>query len=90
MVATTVTPEIVRVFFLRKIGKSRLACCGVKRAINSEFDGTSPSWYFPAVLIFSRLTSLQVGLGISIRVVMISRRATVSSVKVEGTKIWLN
>jgi hypothetical protein len=83
MTATTVTPEMVRVVFLRKIGKSRFDSCGVKRAINSEFDGTSPSAYFPAVFIFSRLTSSQAGLGISISVSMISRRAKALSVKVK-------
>ena len=78
MVATTVTPEIVRVVFLRKMGKRHLSSLGVKRLIKSELDGTSSSWYLPAVFIFSRFTSSQVGVGISINVFMISCRAVLS------------
>ena len=89
MVATTVTPEIVRVLFLRKIGKRRFDSLGVKRQIKSAFDGISSSWYLPAVLIFSRLASSRVGFAFSIRVLMISLRAF-SSVKVEDTKIRFN
>ena len=82
----TVTPEIVRVVFLLRIGRSRLVSFGDRREIKSAFDGISSSLYLPVVLIFSRLASSRVGLGISIRVVMISLRAF-SSVKVEDTKI---
>jgi hypothetical protein len=89
MVATTVTPEIVRVVFLRKMGKRRFSSFGVKRLIKSAFDGTSWSWYLPAVFIFSRLASSRVGFAFSIRVLMISLRAF-SSVKVEDTKIRLS
>ena len=88
MVATTVTPEIVRVVFLRKIGKRYFVSFGVKRLIKSAFDGTSSSWYLPAVFIFRRFNSSRVGFGICIRVFMISRKAEVLSFKVEGTKIW--
>ena len=75
MVATTVTPEIVRVVFLRKMGKRRFASLGVKSLIKLAFDGTSWSWYLPAVFIFKRFTSSQVGWDVFIRVFMISRRA---------------
>jgi hypothetical protein len=82
MVATTVTPLIVRVVFLLKIGRSCFYSCGVRRLIISEFDGTFSSWCLPAVLIFRRFRSSRVGFGISISVVMISRRAKVLSGKV--------
>ena len=87
--ATTVTPEIVRVVFLRKIGKRRFVSFGVKILIKSAFEGTSSSWYLAAVFIFRRFASSRVGFGISINVFMISRKA-VSSFKVEGTKIWFS
>jgi hypothetical protein len=89
MVATTVTPEIVRVVFLRKMGKRRFASFGVKSLIKSAFDGTSSSWYLAAVFIFRRFASSRVGCGISIRMFMISRKAF-SFFKVEGTKIWFS
>lgn len=86
MVAITVTPEIPRVVFLLKIGKSRFVSFAVRRQIKSAFEGISSSWYLPVVFIFSRLASSRVGFGISIRVVMISLSAF-SSVKVKDTKI---
>ena len=89
MVAITVTPEIPRVVFLRKMGKRRLVSFGVKRPIKSAFEGISSSLYLPVVFIFRRLASSRVGLGISIRVLMISLSAF-SSVKVEDTKIRFN
>jgi hypothetical protein len=85
-VATTVTPEIVRVVFLRKMGKRRFVSFGVKMLIKSAFDGTSLSWYLAAIFIFRRFASSCVGFGISISEFMISRKA-VSSFKVEDTKI---
>ena len=88
--ATTVTPEIVRVVFLRRIGKSRFVSWSVRRPIKSEFDGTSSSLYFAAVFIFRRFNSSLVGFGISFNVLMISRRAGVLSVKVRCTKIWFS
>ena len=86
IVATTVTPEIVRVVFLRKIGKRRFVSFGVKRLIKSAFDGTSWSWYLAAIFIFRRFASSRVASGISIRVFMISCKAFLSF-KVEDTKI---
>ena len=80
MVATTVTPLMVRVVFLRKIGRSHFDSLGVRRQIKSAFEGTSPSWYFPAVFIFKRLSISPVGCDVSIRMFIISRRATVFSV----------
>jgi len=85
-VAITVTPEIVRVVFLRKMGRRRFVSFGVKMPIKSAFDGTSSSWYFAEVFIFRRFTSSRVGCGVSISVFMISRKAF-SSFKAEGTKI---
>ena len=61
MVATTITPLMVRVVFLRKIGRSRFNSVGVRWLIKSAFDGTSPSWYFPAVFIFRRFSISLVG-----------------------------
>ena len=75
MVATTVTPEMVRVAFLRKTGVRRFVSFGVKRLIKSAFDGTSWSWYLAAVFIFRRFASSRVACGISINVFMISRKA---------------
>jgi hypothetical protein len=74
-VAITVTPEIVRVVFLRKMGKRRFVSFDVKRLIKSAFDGTSWSRYLAAVFIFRRFASSRVGSGISISVFMISRKA---------------
>jgi len=90
MVATTVTPEMVRVVFLRKMGKSSFVSLGVRRLIRSVFDGTSSSLYLAATLIFRRFNSLRVEFGLTFNSSMISRRATVLSVKVEGTEIWLS
>jgi len=89
MVAMTVTPEIVRVVFLRKMGKRRFASLGVKILIKSAFEGTSWSWYLAAVFIFRRFASSRVGYSVSISVFMISRRA-ISVFKVGGTKIWFS
>jgi hypothetical protein len=86
IVATTVTPEIVRVVFLRKMGKRRFVSFGVKMLIKSAFDGTSLSWYLAAIFIFRRFASSCVGFGISISEFMISRKALLSF-KVEDTKI---
>ena len=57
MVATTVTPEMVRVVFLLRICKSFLVSFVVKRDIKSEFDGMLSRWYLPVVFILSRLAS---------------------------------
>ena len=79
MVATTVTPLMVRVVFRRKIGRSRFSSGGFRRLIKSAFEGTVSSWYLPAVLIFNRFMSSHVGFGVSINVCIISRSAKVFS-----------
>ena len=76
MMAITVTPLIVRVFFLLMMGKSFLASFEVNSLIKSALAGTASKWYFAAVLIFNRLTSSCVGEGIESSVVIISLRAT--------------
>ena len=57
MVATTVTPEMVRVAFLLKIDRSSFASSTESAAIKSAFEGTFSRWYLAAVLIFRRFTS---------------------------------
>ena len=57
MVATTVTPEMVRVAFLLKIGRSNFASSTESTAIKSAFEGTFSRWYLPEVLIFKQFTS---------------------------------
>ena len=73
--AITLTPLIVRVAFLRRIGRSFLASFGFNSLIKSAFAGTACKWYFAAVLIFNRLASSCVGDGIDSKVVIISLRA---------------
>lgn len=75
MVATTVTPLMVRVVLRFRMGMSCFASWGVSWLIMSALEGTLSRWYLPAVLIFSLFTSLRVGLSMASRVVMISRRA---------------
>ena len=82
MTATTVTPEMVRVDFLRRMGNSCFSSCGVKMLINSEFEGTFLSWCFPAVFIFKELRNSLVGLEVSFSFSMISLSAKAFSVKV--------
>jgi hypothetical protein len=82
MVATTVTPLMVRVVLRFRSGRSCLDSSGVNWAIMSALDGTFGRWYLPAVRIFSLLTSFRVGDCIESRVAMISLRATFS---VKGT-----
>jgi hypothetical protein len=77
MVATTVTPLIVRVVFLRRSGSRILLSSGVSLLMMSALEGTFSRWYLPAVLILSLFTSLRVGDCMESRVWMISRRATV-------------
>ena len=57
MVAITVTPEMVRVVFLLRIGKSCFASVGVRVLIKSAFDGTFSRWYLAAVWVLRRFTS---------------------------------
>jgi hypothetical protein len=82
MTAITVTPLMVRVFFLLIIGKSFFASWGAKMLIKSAFEGTSSRWYLAAVLIFSRLTSSCVADGLQSSVLIISRRACVFKAEV--------
>jgi len=55
-------------------------------AIRSALDGTSKSLYLAAEFIFKRFNWSGVVFGVSFRVLMISLRAQVFSVNVEGTK----
>jgi hypothetical protein len=77
MVATTVTPLIVRVVFRRRSGSRILLSSGVSSLMMSALDGTFWRWYLPAVRILSLLTSSRVGESMLSRVWMISRKATV-------------
>ena len=61
MVAMTVTPLMVRVFFRLIIGKSFFDSEAVKAVIKSALDGTASRWYLAEILIFSLLTSSPVG-----------------------------
>ena len=72
MTAMIVTPEIVRVFFLRRIGRSLRFCCGFSAAIISVLEGTCLRWCLAAVRVLSRFTSSWVGLGRRIKSAMIS------------------
>ena len=73
MTAITVTPEIVRVGFLRRRGISLRFSVGFSAAIISAFDGVLWSLYLAAIWFLMRFTSLCVGEGKSIRVLIISR-----------------
>ena len=73
--AITDTPEMVRVAFLRRIGKSFFASRGVRALIKSALAGTASKWYLAAILIFNRLASSCVGEGIESNVVIISLSA---------------
>jgi hypothetical protein len=75
MTATTVTPEIVRVAFLRKTGRSLSFSFGFNACIISALEGTRLSWCLAATRVLTRFTSLCVGERRSIRAVMISRIA---------------
>ena len=70
-----VTPEIVRVAFLRRTGRSlRFSFC-VSACIISALEGMRSSWCLAAVWVLMRFTSSCVGEGRSIRALMISRVA---------------
>ena len=58
MTATTVTPEMVRVVFLRKMGRSLRLSSGFNVLINSAFDSIRESWCLAAIWVLRRLTSL--------------------------------
>jgi hypothetical protein len=79
MTAMTVTPEIVRVAFLRKTGRSLRFCCGFSWAIISGLDGICLRWCLAAVLVFSWCRSFCVGFFRSIKASMISCMASSKS-----------
>ena len=76
MTAITVTPEMVRVAFLRRIGRSSLLSLSLSTLIISEFEGIRSRLYLAAACILTRLMSLTVGDGVSSKVLMISLRAS--------------
>ena len=69
------TPEIVRVVFLRRSGRRWCFSLGVMAAIISALLGMRLSWCLAAVLVLARFTSLWVGDCKSIRASMISLAA---------------
>jgi len=83
MTAMMVTPEIVRVAFRRRIGRSLRLCLGVNAAIISGFDGTCFRWCLAAVLALRRLTSSWLGLGRSSKAAMISFMASEFDVSIQ-------
>ncbi len=66
------TPEIVRVVFLLRIGRSLFLSFSLSMLITSEFEGILSRWYLAAACILARLTSLLVGDGVCNRFLMIS------------------
>ncbi len=76
MTATTVTPEMLRVAFLRKIAESFCFSLGVRMLIKSALDGISCRWCLAAILSLMRFASSCVGDGSCMRAFMISRAAT--------------
>jgi hypothetical protein len=72
MTATTVTPEIVRVAFLRKTGRSLSFSLGFNACMISALEGTRLAWCSAATRVLTRFTSSRVGEGRSIRALMIS------------------
>ena len=75
MTAMTVTPLIVRMFFLLMIGRSFFDSADVKELIKSALAGTASKRYFAATLIFNRLTSSCVGEDIESSLAIISLNA---------------
>ena len=75
MTAITVTPEIVRVFFLRRNGKSLRFSFGLSAAIISALVSVCLSLCLAAIWFLMRFRSLCVGEGKSSSVSMISRVA---------------
>jgi hypothetical protein len=75
MTAITVTPEMVRVFFLRRTVRSLRFSVGVNAFIISALEGMCVSWCFAAIWVLTRCTSSRVGWGERSRVLIISRVA---------------
>ena len=76
MTAMMVTPEFVRVVFLRRIVRSLVFSFGFNAFIISAFDGMRSRWCLVAVWVLRRFMSSCVGDGRSIRVLMISLMAS--------------
>jgi flagellar biogenesis protein FliO len=70
-----VTPEIVRVAFLRRIGRSLVISFAVKALIISALDVVRWSLCLAAIWFLMRFRSSRVGDGKSIRALIISRGA---------------
>jgi len=70
-----VTPEMVRVVFLRRTVRSLLFSLRVNAAIISAFESMRLSWCFAAIWVLMRFTSSCVGYGRSIRASMVSLAA---------------
>ena len=75
MTAITVTPEIVRVVFLRRIGRSLVRSFWVRACIISALEGMRFSWCLAATWVLAWCTSSWVGDCKSIRASMISLAA---------------
>ena len=73
MTATMVTPEIVRVGFLCRIGRSLCFSFGFSWVIMSGLEGMVWRWCFAAVWVLIRWMSVWVGDGRSISASIISR-----------------
>ena len=73
MTATTVTPEIVLVAFLRRSGISLRFSFGSNALIISALDVVRSSLCLAATWFLMRFTSSRVGEGKSIKALMISR-----------------
>ncbi len=80
MTAMAVMPEIVRVFFRRRIGSSFLFCCGLSAAMISALLGMCLRWCLAAVLAFSWCKSASLGFFRSIKASVISCMASSKSV----------
>lgn len=73
MTAITVTPEIVRVLFLRRMGMSLRFSCGFNALMSSALGVVLLSLCLAAIWFLMWFKSLRVGEGRSIRAFMISR-----------------
>ena len=73
MTATMVTPEIVRVGFLRRIGRSLRFSFGFSWVMISGLEGICWRWCLAAVWVLIRWMSVWVGDGRSISASIISR-----------------
>jgi hypothetical protein len=67
---------MVRIAFLLSKPSSMVFSSGARHRINSELEGTRFNLYFPAIFIFTKLTSSFEGLGSFIKRSMISLQAS--------------